>query len=156
MDKIMIKQLEDQLMNGCKSEKLARCSVAIHSHIDNHTQQMSVMNDINHSWIKSGLIYSENPEKLLNSEVLFAGFYSRDDANIVALIYADEDLVVLCSETDVEDEYYLEAYCAMTTVGFFKYLNTIPNPYPFAITNKPMLNATPLGIELLSTLAQSN
>jgi hypothetical protein len=148
-------ELKKTLMNGCSSKKLAKCSLAIGAHIANHTQQMTVIEDSDHLWLQIGFDYAANPEKLVGTEVLYAGFYSSDD-NHAALIFDNEDLVVLCFEINVNDGYSLEPYCALTTTGFFKYLNSIPNPYVYAITEKPMMNATSLGIELLSELAKSH
>lgn len=148
-------QLLFMLANGCESMQLAKYALAFRSHAE-HNSAMMIKLECDSYFLEIAENYVDDVESLVGTELLRADFNAMDhDDELVALIFDAVGLVILCYEHNGEFEpYSIEPLCAMTAPNFFKYLNTIPNPYLYAITDKPMLNATSYGIQLLKELAE--
>lgn len=125
---------EDWLHNGCTSEKIAKCNAAAHAH--EAILGMSTMSvDADHYTIKAGAEFLSNVEGQEVLHLEFKAYSDFEDSHSIALIYEKEDLVMYCSEFSFGDdeEIYFEPVQPMTTQGFFKYLNSLPNIKSYAL-----------------------
>lgn len=149
----MDKLLEKALMNGCKSENIAKYALATGAHAKSNMLCMST-NAKEHSVFEMAIDkLGVSPDEIQDSEVLSVGFSCLIDRDDVIVFFIDSIGQAIMA---FDNQYEYEYICAMSIPNFFKYLSTVPNPYLFADTSKEMLNATPLGIQLLSELAQAN
>ncbi len=125
---------EDWLLNGCASEKIARCAAAAHSH-EAVVSIMTMSVDADHYTIEAGAEFLSNVEGQEVLHLEFKAYSDLEDSRSIALIYEKEDLVMYCSEFSFGDdeEEHFKAVQPMTTKGFFKYLNSLPNIKSYAL-----------------------
>tara|TARA_B100000809_G_scaffold259295_1_gene304027 strand:- start:831 stop:1322 length:492 start_codon:yes stop_codon:yes gene_type:complete len=149
--------IQQALMDDCKSIKLGKIVVAVNAHESNHSHSMVpiISDDEVSSWFDLGKTHIS--KDLKPQEILYTAFNAiGEDEDLVALFYENHDTVIVCYEHTHEEGVNLEHYCTMTTAGFFKYLNTVPNLNRFAIHTQLFCECEkPLGLSLLDELASS-
>ncbi len=120
------------------------------------SQKMEKITDSDH--VLLSIAKPHYSETLEPQEVLCATFNSYGtNEKLVAIIYEKHDLVILCRESQNVDpeHYYLEGYCSMRIAGFFKFINTMPNPNRFAMHDQRFRDSgMHMGVRSLKELEQ--
>lgn len=139
------------MMNGVTNIQIGRMALAANSHIACHTLMASIYaSDTVIEGSNLDCVLSELEVAPQEQDLLHIGFDALSDNELDAIIFPKDDLVILVST----DEFDL--ICSMSVSNFFRYLNSIPNPFLYANQEKYMVNATPEGIYLLSEFCENS
>lgn len=142
-------QMEKELKNGVKNVEIAKIEEALWSHFATGSTTQMVFKEAESEDSFMGEVLNEKYGEAKDQDVLIAGFEMGVEG-FDAFFFPAHDLVVMLDEEDGE------LVAEMTISNFFKFYNTLPNPYMYAEetswTNRP----TKEGLFLLSHYAQKH
>ena len=150
------KLAREYLSNGSTNLQLARMALAADSHaatistVIRPYREAASNEDAEAYTAETNKLLSDAGVSVENQDFLRIRLKLGPDEQRGAYLFPSDNLVIVTSESGAGAVQAIS--CLMTVDGFWRYMNSIPNIYTFAIPTRPMRKATAEGLQVLSEI----